>query len=266
MVKITGHVLVKNEENFVWFAIQSVIDKVEQLIVFDTGSTDATVEIIKTIKSPKIIFEEKGPVDFNRYIVLRRELVERTKTDWFLQVDGDEVWPDESIKALANLIESAPPETYAIVNRTRNCVGDIYHYLPEETGQYELLGRKGHLNIRAVKKTSDLKVELAPPFNTYTETYINKYGSIPTQDKNLLFLDKYLWHFTHLHRSTVDDHGKARYDLGIAFPPQTEYPEVFYKERPSIVPDPWVKAKMIDWLKAAIQTPIKRVKRRLISK
>ncbi len=263
MKSLTAHVLIKNEENFVWFSIMSVINFVDRILIFDTGSEDKTIRIIKTIESPKIVFEEKGMVDLKRYISLRQELVDKTTTDWFLQLDGDEVWPEDSIKSLVGMIEEAPANTVGIVNRTRNCVGDIYHYLPEEAGDYELLGRRGHLNIRALKKTSDLKIELAPPFNAYTETYINNHGPIPRQDQNLVFLDKYLWHLTHLRRSRFDDHGKGKLELGIPVPKEMKFPEVFYGKRPEIIPDPWEKVTVINRLISAVLTPIKKVKRKL---
>ncbi len=264
MKSITAHVLVKNEENFVWFAVMSIINDVDKIIVFDTGSQDKTVEIIKAIKNPKITFAEKGPVDLKKYISLRQELVDKTTTDWFLQLDGDEVWPKDSIESLIRMIQKAQDNIVGIVNRTRNCVGDIYHYLPEETGEYELLGRKGHLNIRAIKKTADLKVQLAPPFNAYTETYLNVNGSIPKQDKSLLFLDKYVWHLTHLKRSRFDDHGKRKWEIGIPFPKDTLYPEVFSLKHPPNVSDPWQKIDVANRIWALIQTPLKKLKRRLV--
>ena len=61
MAPITAHCLIKNEENFVWYAIKSVVDFVDKIIVFDTGSTDKTVELIKKLAEEypeKIIFEE----------------------------------------------------------------------------------------------------------------------------------------------------------------------------------------------------------------
>ena len=60
-MSITAHCLVKNEENFVGFAIKSVINFVDKVIVFDTGSTDKTVGLIKNLVKEfpeKIIFED----------------------------------------------------------------------------------------------------------------------------------------------------------------------------------------------------------------
>src|SRR3990167_5692967 len=55
MASITVHCVVKNEEKWVWYALNSVIDIAQKVLIFDTGSTDKTVEIIKKIKNKKII-------------------------------------------------------------------------------------------------------------------------------------------------------------------------------------------------------------------
>ena len=59
---LTAHMMLCNEERWCWYAIMSVIDHVDHMIIFDTGSTDRTVEIVKGILveprySQKIIFE-----------------------------------------------------------------------------------------------------------------------------------------------------------------------------------------------------------------
>ena len=43
---VTAHMVVMNEEKWIWFAIKSVVDYMDRLIIYDTGSTDKTVEII----------------------------------------------------------------------------------------------------------------------------------------------------------------------------------------------------------------------------
>ena len=40
---ITVHCVVKNEERWIWFAINSILDIAEKILVYDTGSTDKTV-------------------------------------------------------------------------------------------------------------------------------------------------------------------------------------------------------------------------------
>jgi len=88
---LTVHCVVKNEERWIWFALKSILDIADKILVYDTGSSDRTVDIIKTIKSKKIFFEEKGEVDAKGLAQFRREQLIRTKKEWFLILDGDEI-------------------------------------------------------------------------------------------------------------------------------------------------------------------------------
>lgn len=266
--ELTVHTIVRNEEKWIWYGLMSVKDWASQILVFDTGSTDKTVEVIKSIKDKKIIFEEKGRVDPAGMTKLRQEQLEKTKTAWFLILDGDEVWPKHSIKKLVEAIESASDQILAIVNRTYNLIGDVFHHLPEEAGRYSFFGRKGHYNIRAIRKVPGLHLEGFYPLEAYV-TADNK--KINDQKGKLLFLDQYLLHMTHLPRSSqggLDKEvaGRAvkrKYELGISFPKDFLYPEVFYVKRPAIVPSPWFRRPKVEALFSALLTPAKIIKRKI---
>jgi len=242
MFPLTSHTIVKNEENWIKPALLSVINQVDRLLVWDTGSTDKTIELIKSIESPKIEFKQCGPVRLpsvasrhrgqvdRQYLVdLRNEQIRETKTDWFLLLDGDEVWPKKNLLQLIKAAEQAKPQTLALVNRTRNAVGDIYHYLPDEKGHYQIGPWRGHLNIRAIKKVADLKVVGEYPLETYTV------GGRALQDmpESLEFVDTWYLHLTHLRRSgwlnswqVVDRLKKFKFwQRGIEMKPE-ELPEV----------------------------------------
>ncbi len=90
------------------------------------------------------------------------------------------------------------------------------------------------------------------------------------EPKKILFLPVHYFHATYLLRSSKDDEvlmrkKKRKYEIGIPLPKEIEYPEVFYLERPKIVPDPWLKMGWLEWVRGAIQTPLKKMKRRLWS-
>lgn len=195
---ITGHMIVKNEQAWIKYAILSVINHLNKLIIFDTGSTDKTIEIIKSIKSPKIKFEQKGEVNRKQLVNLRNEQISLTKTSWFLLIDGDEIWPEKNLIKLINSTQKSKTNVLALVNKTRNCIKDIYHYLPDNKGDYKIGNWKGHLNIRLIKNKLGLKVVGEYPLEAYT------HNNIPLQDqpKNLDFVDTWYLHTTHLKRST----------------------------------------------------------------
>ncbi|MBU1322573.1 glycosyltransferase [Patescibacteria group bacterium] len=195
--RITTHTIVKNEQNWIKPALMSVIDQVNRMLVWDTGSTDNTVSIIKSINSPKIVFSQKGPVDRQQLVNLRNLQIKATQTPWFIILDGDEIWPKDNLIQLIKAIEKAKPSTIALVNRTKNCIGDLHHFLPETKGRYQIGPWKGHLNIRAIKNLPGLKVVGEYP----DEAYVYQSKKLQDQPKNLEFVDTWYLHTTHLKRT-----------------------------------------------------------------
>lgn len=255
---MTAHCLVRNEENWVWYAINSVLPNVSQILVFDTGSTDNTVKIIKSIDSPKIIFEEKGEVDKVRYAALRQEMLERTETDWFMVLDGDEIWPEATIKELLRAIRHAPKHKEAIVVGEWMCQGDVFHYSKEVASLSDPqapANLTGYRLARAIRKLDGLKVIGIYGIESYADK--NNCNVSDWKKKRLIYLRNRFFHMSFLPRSsriTFDREvmmraPKTRFNKGIPFPVDFCYPEVFFKNRPAFVPSPWNKLTWIDQLK-----------------
>ena len=262
--KLTAHMIVKNEEYWIWYAIHSVLPLIDAMLIFDTGSTDKTPEIISAFPQGKVVFEKKGPQKREGLVSLRNEMVKRTKTDWFILVDGDEIWPRSGLKAVVKNIQNSSDDTWGLVVRTRNCVGDVWHYQPESAGRYELLGRKGHLSIRVYRKLPGFTWQGEYPNEAYCDDLGNP---INDQDEHLRFVDVAYWHVTHLPRSSrsqqvIDRTKKRKLERGIKAK-RIELPEVFFAQRPVIVPSPWMRPTILQQSGAAILTPLRRVKRRL---
>lgn len=263
--------LVRNEEKWVWFALMSVINHVDKILVWDTGSTDKTVDIIKGINSPKIEFREYGSVTKETYPRARQAMLEATKADWLFILDGDEIWTDNGIEQVVNEIQKKGDIAESIVVKTINLVGDLYHYQEEQAGKYEIAGHKGHLNLRAMNlKISGLHAAGAHGVQGYFDK-----DNKPIQErdpKKIIFLPVSYFHATHLPRSSaiVKEKevplraNKRKYELGIPLPKNTIYPEVFYTERPDNVSNPWGKMSNLEYLRSAIQTPFKKIKRVLL--
>lgn len=272
-IGLTVHCVVKNEEKWIWFALKSILDIADKVLVYDTGSSDRTVDIIKSIKSKKIIFEEKGEVDSKGLTQLRKEQLKRTKTEWFLILDGDEIWPENTKKELVKKIKKADESKWGIVVRAWNLVGDIYRYHPESIHYhwpYAPKNYKGWANLRALRtsKVSDIKGEY--PLEAYCdkeEVPIQNYGK-----KHLIFLQNRYLHTTYLVRSDTRerDRGvlnrlkKSKMECGISFTQNFKYPEVFYKKRPKIVQSPWERRPIRETLISLVSTPIKETRRKLL--
>lgn len=253
---LTAHVIVRNEEQWVWYAITSVIPYIKKLLIFDTGSIDQTVSIMKSIKDEKILFEEKGRVMPEQLVALRNEQIARTDTSWFMLLDGDEVWPEVTIEELVKTAKSVRSNIVGIVVPAVVPVGDLFHFQPEKAGKYRLLGKVGQLNLRGYNKKSGWRWQGIYPM----EAYVDKRG-VPIQhnEQNLVMLQNPYWHLTHLPRSPKDTHGKRKFEIGVKR--KLDLPEVFFRTRPRIVPTPWVSFTARERLQAQIVTPLLKIKR-----
>jgi glycosyltransferase involved in cell wall biosynthesis len=164
-MKIWAHTIVHNEENFIWFALMSIVDYVDKILIYDTGSTDRTVDIIKEVikvKGSKVIFKEVGSTDDRLFSEMRQQMIEETPSDcdWILILDGDEVWSDEAVKELVRVINKQGDKLNSVIVPFYNLIGDMYHYQDESLGQYTLLNKKGFMTIRAInRKIPGLHIE-----------------------------------------------------------------------------------------------------------
>ncbi len=263
-MKIWVNTIVCNEENFIYFAIMSVIDYVDKVLIYDTGSDDKTVKIIeeiKKIKKDKIIFKQVGKVDAQGLVNFRQKMLEGSDCDWILLLDGDEIWWESSIKKLVKKIKGEGRYIDGIVVPTIIPVGDIYHIQEEAAGEYELLGLKGHFNLRAInKRLPGLRVEGLYPLEGF-KTAQNLF--IQDSDKTI-FLDAPYLHTTHLVRSSVKRRfDKFKYELGKKVKENFKFPEVLYKNYPALVKSPWEKASGTKLIVSKLLTPLRKFKRRL---
>lgn len=211
-MRLTVHCLVKNEERFVYYAVKSVVDFVDQIIIFDTGSSDKTVEIIKQLAqeySHKIIFEEKGLCDKSRHTQLRQEMVDRTKSEWFMILDGDEIWTRRGMEE-ALTIMGENKNTECLIAPFYLCVGDIYHK-HYKTGSIEMLGKKDFFYPRFFKLVNGIywqgDYDQDTLYNNKNQVFFNK--------DNAYILKNRFWHTTHLIRSLIDSDfssGGSRHD------------------------------------------------------
>lgn len=264
-MKIWANTIVHNEENFIWFAVMSVVDYVNKILIWDSGSTDRTVEIIKEIikvKGEKIDFKQVGEVDKFEFSRMRQAMLDQSKCDWILILDGDEIWWEKSIKNIIREIDEKGAKIDGIVVPMIVPVGDIYHFQEQRAGQYELLGRKGHFSLRVInRKIPGLHVDW--PYGQ--ESYFDAEGELIQKRKGIVFQDAPYLHVTHLKRSGLKRKtDKFKYELGNRANEDYRFPEVLYKDYPKIIPSPWSKISGVPLLQAKLLTPLRKIKRRFL--
>lgn len=248
-MKIVSQTLVKNDQRWIWFALRSVIDWVDEAMVWDTGSEDQTLEIIKSLDNPKVKIKKVVVESASEHSQRRQEMLEATFADWFIILDGDEVWWRESISQLIEAIYSHP-NAAAIISPFYNAVGDIWHFQNPSQINYQIHNLKGGYTLRAINRNiSGLHITNPHGRQEYQTGSGQALQSLPVS--RLVFVDAPYLHLTHLHRSvsladrnTLKRSFKYRYDLGYRFPPEMPPPEVFYFPRPALVSDPFIKRSL----------------------
>lgn len=271
-MKVWGHTLVKNEGRWLWFSVTSVINHLDKLLIWDTGSTDDTVRIITELKKrypEKIIFKKRIITKLQDFALARSEMLAETKSDWFMVLDGDEIWWEDSIKSVLSRIQG-DNTIESVVTPTINLVGDIYHFQEQAAGNYNLAGRIGHYNLRFINRSIP---GLASAGNHGTWGWVDGENKM-IQDRDaskIVFVDAPYLHATNIERSSdvfgdtgvMKRPGKLKYDLGITFPLDYYYPESLFLWRPDFVKSPWKSRSKKFIIQSGLQTPLRKVKRRL---
>lgn len=267
---ITVQMVVKNEDRFIWYAISSVINYVSQIIIYDTGSTDKTIKIIKSIKSEKIVFCQEHinkPQDIQ---TVRDQQLKRTKTNWIWIVDGDEVYSQNLIAEIKRILTKNGKTLSGIVVGRYDLLGDIYHHQDNSAGVYDLFGKKGHFALRLInrKNIEGLHVEGVYPYEGYYDK--NGLEIIHHPSEKFVFTQGKLFHAMYLKRSsfgasldTVFHRNKFKIETGIKIN-SSDIPEVLFQKHPTDVPDVTVPRSFTYETAAFIISPIKNVKRIII--
>lgn len=268
---IIAHCLVKNEARFLWYSISSIIKHVDKILLWDTGSTDGSREIEKEIEKKwpgKIVLKERPQKTADEFTQVRQEMLEATTSDWFIVADADEIWWEDSIKKVLETIQKEGDKLESIVVPTVNLVGDVFHYQPESAGKYKIAGRVGHYNLRAINRNIPGLQALGP----HGQMGWADGKGVMIQDRNkerVKLIDAPYLHATNLRRAggghdveVIKRKKKLKYELGIVFPKDFYYPEAFFKSRPEFVESPWEVMGTGFKLRAALETPLRKLKRK----
>jgi hypothetical protein len=109
-VTVTAAVLVKNEERLIGKCLRHLEHAVDEILVIDTGSTDRTIEIAKSMPKVRLIHH----VWNDDFAAARNTGLAAITTDWVIWVDGDEIlFPEDVpyVRELAGLFHGSayPP-------------------------------------------------------------------------------------------------------------------------------------------------------------
>lgn len=104
-IPLSVFIIAKNEADRIPFAINSVRNFADEVIVIDSGSTDNTTEVASRLGADKVIFNEwKG---YGPQKIFGESLC---RNNWLLNIDADEEISPELAEEIIKLFENGEPE------------------------------------------------------------------------------------------------------------------------------------------------------------
>jgi glycosyltransferase involved in cell wall biosynthesis len=105
---LTTTIITLNEEKFIEKCIKSVSEISDEVIVVDSGSSDATVEIAKRLGA-KVFYRK-----FDNYASQKNFAADKSAGKWILSIDGDEILENELAKEIVTAVRNETFSAFTI--------------------------------------------------------------------------------------------------------------------------------------------------------
>lgn len=113
-------IITKNEASHIGRCLESVA-WADEIIVLDSGSTDATVEICR--RHTDKVFQ----TDWPGFGIQKQRALDHARGDWVLSIDADEVVTEELKNAIVQALRNGPFDAYQINRLSSYCGREIRH-------------------------------------------------------------------------------------------------------------------------------------------
>jgi len=183
--------ITKNEESNIKKCIDCLIDWVDEIIVFDSGSTDRTTAILEGYGSAKIRISQ---VEWQGFAKTKNLGIETATGDWILSVDADEFITPELKTEILDCIKAPTHHGYLIPRLLFFCerpvrYGGVYpdyqmRLFRKDAGRFE--DTPVHESVKILSKPGKLKNHML--HYSYSSMFdywdrLNRYTELDAQKK-----------------------------------------------------------------------------------
>jgi O-antigen biosynthesis protein len=123
--------IVKNEEDWVEGAVQSVRSFVDEVIIVDTGSTDGTADRIQALDAKTFTYEWK-----DSFADARNFSLAQATGDWILVLDADERIAAKDVPYILEVTQNGAADGYHLIQRNYVFGNQVLGWAAN-TGDYE---------------------------------------------------------------------------------------------------------------------------------
>jgi tetratricopeptide (TPR) repeat protein len=147
--------IVKNEEDWIEGAIQSVRSIVSEVIIADTGSTDSTPSRVKSLADQSLEFAWT-----NSFAEARNATLLRATEPWILVLDADERIAPRDLRLILNATKSKTADGYHLIQRNYVFGNHILGWTANENDYEEGSRYPGYVDnplIRLFRNSSEIR-------------------------------------------------------------------------------------------------------------
>src|SRR5688572_27141339 len=195
-------IILKNEQDWVLGCLESVSSIVNEVIILDTGSTDATLERLRPLKHKIHHFEWN-----DSFADARNASLLLANENWILVLDADERIAAKDLSLVVKATRNGKADGFHLIQRNYVFSNQVLGWKPNVSDYAEGKGYPGYVDnplIRLFRNTSDLRFRGAvheiidpqhAPQNLRFSTIpvvIHHYGKVRSQDYVVAKQHKYL--------------------------------------------------------------------------
>lgn len=195
-MKLSLCIATHNEEAFIKYPLDSIIELVDEVIIVDGGSEDRTIEIAKSY-GPKVkIFTTDNPLMFH---INKQKALEQAKGEWILQLDADEaVSNDLKVEIMSIITSESAKDGYWVprknwfLNRflTKGGIYPDYTIRLYKNGKAHFPCKSVHENVEVKGEVGYLKSDLLHYADPNFERYLNRWNRYTSLDVKMILEKK----------------------------------------------------------------------------